>query len=358
MTGNVALDIAIGLVFIYTLYSLLTTTIVEFIASNLQLRSSNLKHAIRRMLDDDDRKVFSEKFIKAPGIKYLASKNFHLFRWINSFPSYMEASSFSSMLIYILKEEVQNDRPLAERIKEALQNKKNTETGKHLIFLLEQAHNDIEVFTQSIENWFNVTMERASGWYKKNITYITFTCAFIMAMIFNIDTFQMIRELSKNPEVRQQYVQSAGEIIKSPVFTNPTTYFDTTLRTRLKNDSNLKNKVTPEKFENFVNDSVSKALFKNQQELVVQMDTIFSLSQKAQNIMSFKRKKCPRWFFDSWGNFLGCWVTAIALTLGAPFWFDLLSKLMKLRSSIPVATTAEVTTKKTTTEEKNKIPVG
>jgi len=42
MTGSIALDVVIGLVFIYTLYSLLTTTVVEFIATFTQFRARNL----------------------------------------------------------------------------------------------------------------------------------------------------------------------------------------------------------------------------------------------------------------------------------------------------------------------------
>ncbi|HRI22224.1 MAG TPA: hypothetical protein PLA68_14780, partial [Panacibacter sp.] len=42
--------------------------------------------------------------------------------------------------------------------------------------------------------------------------------------------------------------------------------------------------------------------------------------------------------WNGWGEFLksifGWLITALALSLGAPFWFDLLNKLMKLRSSV------------------------
>jgi hypothetical protein len=37
-------------------------------------------------------------------------------------------------------------------------------------------------------------------------------------------------------------------------------------------------------------------------------------------------------------SILGWFITALAISLGAPFWFDLLNKFMKLRSSIAIAT--------------------
>ena len=52
MFNSVALDVVTGLVFIYLLYSLLTTTINEAIASTLNLRAQKLEKAITRMLDD------------------------------------------------------------------------------------------------------------------------------------------------------------------------------------------------------------------------------------------------------------------------------------------------------------------
>ena len=54
MTGSVAVDIAIGLIFVFLLYSLLASIVQEIIATFLGLRARNLKHAIRRMLQDDD----------------------------------------------------------------------------------------------------------------------------------------------------------------------------------------------------------------------------------------------------------------------------------------------------------------
>src|SRR5689334_17547149 len=52
MFNNVALDVFIGLVFIYLLYSLLATILQEIIASQLGLRGRMLQRAMRRMLED------------------------------------------------------------------------------------------------------------------------------------------------------------------------------------------------------------------------------------------------------------------------------------------------------------------
>jgi hypothetical protein len=38
------------------------------------------------------------------------------------------------------------------------------------------------------------------------------------------------------------------------------------------------------------------------------------------------------WCWLRW-HFIGCFITGVALSLGAPFWFDLLNKLVNLRSA-------------------------
>jgi hypothetical protein len=52
MINNPALDVAIGLVFIYAIYSLIATVGTEIVSTLLQLRGKNLKKGIMRMLDN------------------------------------------------------------------------------------------------------------------------------------------------------------------------------------------------------------------------------------------------------------------------------------------------------------------
>ncbi len=100
MTGSVALDVVIGLAFVYTLYSLLTTTITEFIATWVRLRPYFLIIGIRRMLDDGSgTKVFSDIFMNQPLIRYLVSGA----AWFNKAPAYMSAANFSKNLLETLK---------------------------------------------------------------------------------------------------------------------------------------------------------------------------------------------------------------------------------------------------------------
>ena len=60
MFNSVALDVVIGLVLFYLLYSLLATVLSELIATWLGLRARNLKEAIDRMLNDERKPAFGK----------------------------------------------------------------------------------------------------------------------------------------------------------------------------------------------------------------------------------------------------------------------------------------------------------
>src|SRR5215475_3207758 len=115
MFNNVALDVVIGLVFIFLLYSLLATIIQELLATCWAFRARILEKGIIRMLEDGKSSpsysllsLFSKRnalknmriaawFYAHPLIKYLGENNLH------SKPGYLSAQNFSKVLIDLLK---------------------------------------------------------------------------------------------------------------------------------------------------------------------------------------------------------------------------------------------------------------
>ena len=131
MFGSVVLDVTIGLVFIYLLYSLLATILNEIITTNIGMRARFLRKGIERMLNDEYvekyenalsvldkvrmfyrntkrsirgfflletgnyKKSFAAKFYDHPAIYYMAENKLH------SKPSYMDAQNFSDVLLAI-----------------------------------------------------------------------------------------------------------------------------------------------------------------------------------------------------------------------------------------------------------------
>ena len=447
MTGNTALDVAIGLIFVFLLYSLLASIIAEIIASFLGLRARNLRTGIERLLDEDKKgtiphlgikivildklidyvndllAVFGTinrkksdtstlaKFYNEPAIKYLGNGKFF------SKPSYIPASSFSKAIVDILKkgegatalEKIQNSlatmKEQSEKIvaleaklktnpADAATIKKQIAAIKHQAFLhgdtlvliasfLEDANNDIDQFKVSLENWFETTMDRVSGWYKRKNQFILLVIGLILAYAFNVNTIDIAERLAKDENARTEMVTLATSFVEEnpeiigrldSVKADTTDASDTTLqqniavfnrrldslvaiRETLQEDLDQANRVLglplpdslfatriPRKDRRLVADTIRpNQTFINDSNYIVTFSDKY-LAKKArsyyevdtcmieQNRPIVARMNC--WKYIE-ANIWGFIITALAVSLGAPFWFDLLSKIVRIRSALP-----------------------
>lgn len=380
MTGSVALDVVIGLVFIYLLYSLLASLLQEIIATNLSFRAKILEKGIARMLQDNDKSgtaldsrfkawmhlLFSkkilkdnslaEKFYKHPLIKYLGED-----KWYNK-PSYLEAKNFSKVVVDLLRGpgiSIGDDQRM--RIENALKNsplpdsdtdKKElgsagnieTDTASLLNSLWLDAQGDIERFRELLENWFDATMERATGWYKRYSQVCLFVIGLIIAIVFNVDSIQIVTNLSNDPEARKQLVEYAGNFIKE----HPTLQQDL-IAQKKRIDELLSEKDTTLNMQLKDRlDSVYSAKIQRINALAEEIDTLIHNDIKKANELLALGWSCQckpagthREHCDYGLNgytYLGWLLTALALSLGASFWFDILNKVIKLRSAVQAAT--------------------
>ncbi len=409
MTGNIAMDVFIGLVFIYLLYSLYATIIMELIATLLGLRARNLSYAVRRMLRDEKQFKFKiskllsrsgtaitnfygkslnlkssklfDDFYKQPLIKYLSSGSFF------NRPSYLDPGEFSKALVDSLKGNSKKPN-LLEKIKETISKlPEDSDTKKHLQSLLEDASDDIQHFRLLLENWFDSTMKRVIGWYKRKTQFLLLIIGFLVAVIFNASTFQIVDKLSKDDKAREQLVNLATSYIEenSAILNNLDSIkqldssfhikLDTLLSIRedLLSDINeaktivninwpridsIKIDTIPKYFskgENlrqmdkkmviitkkypvtavFYPVGIDKSIFIKSLKKEKNGKKVFHLNKVKSHVM-FNKKKYFRNVLLK--NFWGFLVTALAISLGAPFWFDLLNKFIQLRGSIKQTT--------------------
>jgi hypothetical protein len=333
MTGNVALDVVIGLVFIYSLYSLFVTTIVEFLASLFSWRSRKLNDAIQRMLDDETGKGYADAFYNQPLIKYLGEKNSKVKQWLKipNHPSYLQARNFSMAVIQMLHGDKNSGEFNIAKLKDELENGtlKDTQTARYLLSLLNNSQNKLENFKQHLETWFDDTMERTSGWYKRKATYISLLVGFLIAMFFNVDSIQIVKKLSKDPKARTQFVELASNLSR-----------DSTL---LPDSSKAYLTKQLKKLQSLSDSSLQILSISRNSSMAFFPLNFFNGHKKGTVVLSDNNnpnffEKYSQFAFDLWfddfKNLIGCLITAIALSLGAPFWFDLLNKLVQLKSSL------------------------
>jgi hypothetical protein len=381
MFNNVALDVVIGLVFIFLLYSLLATIIQEIIATKLALRAKILEKGIIRMLEDGKSSLndstlslFSGRnalkpmriaawFYAHPLIKYLGENNRH------SKPSYLSAQNFSKVLVdlltgfagnYLNDAQQLNDsiqkgiiyhlpidlvsdsnnpaiQALQHQFQTSLQNGKgdpnntseiNPDTRLFLQSIWTEAEADVDVFKRKLERWFDDTMERTSGWYKKHTQKILLCLGLFLAILFNIDTIAIAKKLTKDPKLREQMVQAASSYQEK----------NNELAVQLK-DTQFK-RTDPAAYD-LVKKSYNKVNAESNELLNSARQMITGDVNNVNNLMGLGGWTWNTWYpqFSMYQDqhwltmIIGWLITSLAISLGAPFWFDLLSKLMKVRGA-------------------------
>jgi len=289
------LQVVIGLVFVLLLLSLLATTLMELIASFLSLRGKNLEKALENMLSHtevDDRilKAFKDNALyKQLSYKY-GSKRYA--------PSYISGKSFES----ILMEVILNGKGF-DVVKGQVQDLPEGDLKSVLQQFLHETQEDVDQFKERVRGWYNDVMDRASGWYKRKAQKILIGVGFLIAIVFNADTLAIYERLESDPETLQMVLTLAEDFANG------------------KDGAEIAAPSTSPDF----NASVQKleGLVNNQIESV-----------KSPLGLGWKN---VQWNTVTWYDvlikILGWTVTALAISLGAPFWFDLLRKLVNIRSS-------------------------
>jgi hypothetical protein len=286
------IQVVIGLVFLLLLLSLLVTTIMELISSMFALRGQNLEKAIRNML--------------ATGLKegelFQSFKSNALYKQLSNYrgnaksrpPSYLSAENFQSILMDLILNGEDSGK-LTQKIDEL----PNEELKKVLKQLLNDAGYELEEFKTKMRNWFNDVMDRAAGWYKRNIQILVTFVGLVVAIVFNADTISLYQRLESNPEELKEIVTMAEAYAK-------------------KSDLGIQSGGTVEQqweqVNNLINDEINQA------------KSPLGLGWHPEELQGMTPSD---WVI----KVLGWIVTALAVSLGAPFWFDLLKKLVNIRSS-------------------------
>jgi len=184
---------------------------------------------------------------------------------------------------------------------------------------------------KNIEDWFNDAMDRAGGWYKRHTQVWLAVVGFALALLLNVDTLTIANALWQDPTLRQSVVEQAQNYqLTSAIDRSPLT--------------------TPDEAAQSIRDLNAK-LAKDLRLPIGWHTEIYVLqpgefctiipNNKSHNIWGIPRGNGCVQIQDALPNttnglflkFLGLIITAVAVTQGAPFWFDTLQKLVNIRLS-------------------------
>jgi len=182
---------------------------------------------------------------------------------------------------------------------------------------------------QNIEAWFNSGMDRLSGWYKRRAQTLAFTIGTLLAFCANADSVNIATRLWREPVLREQIVQQAEayagvygsqEIVTGDL--NP-----------LRDQAIALNLPLGWIGEPILHEWVVAAG-------IVPVCSLFPVnSTDFYGVPVFDRclplvntPQMDDW--TGWGfKIIGLLITSLATAQGAPFWFDVLKKIINIRSS-------------------------
>ena len=195
MFGSTVLDVVTAVVFIFLGVSLAASAITEAIASTLKLRHDTLRAGVGDLLNDPDftglaRTLYAHALVNplSKGLDDLKTR-----------PAYIHGASFALALLDILKHPPDAASPPS--LDAAVTGIADPQLRQVVQTLLRQAAGEEAALKDSLAAWFDSAMERVSGTYKRNVQWISFVVAFIVAALLNADVLHAGQAVWQNPSL-------------------------------------------------------------------------------------------------------------------------------------------------------------
>lgn len=202
MFGSTVLEVAIGLTFCYGTLALVVNTLQEALAAAFGLRANMLLDAVKRMLDDPRCEALAQSLYDHPLVNPHGGKRSGrgMARpgLARPGPSYIEPAHFAIALLDSLR-----SNP-AVPLQAAIEALPDEQLRRVLLALYRQASGDLQRFQDGIAGWFNSTMERLSGVYKRRQLLTSFLLALLLTILLNIDSIHLFQTLWQNPALSAQ----------------------------------------------------------------------------------------------------------------------------------------------------------
>ena len=157
---------------------------------------------------------------------------------------------------------------------------------------------------ENIEQWFNDAMDRVGGWYKRWTQRILLGIAIFLVLAANVDTLMLVKRFSRDNALRASIVATADRAVQN-------------------NGGNP-----------IESASARADLLAEAEKLTLPLGWIPNKDDP------YKTEQIPNCSPVGWSCFVG-WalklvgllISIIAIQLGAPFWFDTLSKFFNIRGA-------------------------
>jgi hypothetical protein len=188
---------------------------------------------------------------------------------------------------------------------------------------------------ENVEKWFDNSMDRLSGWYKRRAQLLAFTIGFVIDVFANVDSIFLANQLWRQPTLRDKLELQAALL----VLHNQDETEQESLDQAVLSSAEIGVMSLPIGWIGKPRTLNSKGLGKVSADQSVACTL---LPQNGDDIYGFSiTGRCypianAPFIYDLSGwlqKFLGLLITGLAAAQGAPFWFDVLKKVVNVRSS-------------------------
>ncbi len=297
MDGSTLLDIGLGLALIFAVFSMVASGISDLFAGWLNLRGKMLYDALGHVLGEQARQVvLNHGLVKAQNRDGGAAATER-----RNAPAYLPSWMFT--VATLQRDLITSANPAltpADLVKSATEQLPESGVGGAIKTLADQYGTDMTKLIDGMENWFDEYMARVAGWYKRKSQWILFFVSLFVAVAANINVVGITQAIANDDGLRTQLAASAISSCDD----------------------------TPNR-DLCVKDAVGAL---PSTELGLFWQTTCALEQCPAESNFFQQRGIDDLFGAVvWG--FGVLLGAIAISLGAPFWFDLIGKGRALKSA-------------------------
>ncbi|MFY9779803.1 MAG: hypothetical protein WAJ85_04745 [Candidatus Baltobacteraceae bacterium] len=299
------LDVAIVLVALYVALAVATSWVQEQIASLTHLRGNQLYRGVVSLLASS--KPLADAIYAHPLVTAAVDKDSEK----DSRPSYLDARNFSLALWQSVHSTVGDNAGDAaanaiaapQDLLNALEARVSSLSDgvalkKPLAALLNAAGGDYEKLLTVTDTWFEAQMDRVSGWYKRTAQWWAVGIGALIVIVGGFDSISIAKQAYISPVVTQALAGSISQSVRDD--TKPAS-------------------------------AEGGASAPGDQSVAVANAFSNALAQEPTFKVLWSRSMLPKTYNDWLAKILGLLITILAVSLGAPFWFDLLKCLVNVR---------------------------
>jgi hypothetical protein len=336
-----SIEVLIGLAFVYLILALIVMALTEWVASAFRLRAKNLRNAVTQMLDPLGGHANTDLFYKHPRIHAISEGRRP--------PSYIPSKTFAEILKDLTTGDV-------------------AKVDKATVPILAPPEADESV----LEQRFLDTMNRASGWYKRRAIAISVGWAAVVVIIANADTLSIAQTLWSSPVMRAAVVAQAERRVAMgpPRGIVDANYGNPTDPVPSESDESAEEQDEPDGLTQEdravldsllgwtndykgINDTHCELLQQERDDACRERGDQQACSVALQKISTDERCQVMEGVLMAtsaypgramnlgvmspivFGHLFGWLLSVAAISLGAPFWFDTLSRFVNLRGAGP-----------------------